>query len=121
MVKVLYDNELYATLNSIMTPFAVIETGGKQYVVSAGQTIKVEKLPHEAGKKFVFDKVLLFVDEDNNIGIGKPYYDAKVNAELVSQSRLPKVITRKYHSKTRYRNTKGHRQHISVVKILDIK
>lgn len=103
-----------------MTKFAVIETGGKQYVVASGNVIKVEKLPHEAGEKFAFDKVLLVADEDR-VELGKPYYDAKVNAELIAQDRLKTVITRKYHNKTRYRNVKGHRQHVSVVKILDIK
>ncbi len=103
-----------------MTKFAVIETGGKQHVVSAGQTIKIERLEHEAGAKFAFDKVLLVADGDT-VELGKPYYDAKVNAELVAHDRLSTVITRKYHNKTRYRNTKGHRQHISVAKILDIK
>ena len=99
---------------------AVIKTGGKQYVVAPGNVIKVEKLPHNAGDKFAFDKVLLIADGDN-VSLGKPYYDAKVSAELIAQDRLKKVITRKYHNKTRYRNTKGHRQHISVVRILDIK
>lgn len=103
-----------------MTKFAVIETGGKQYVVAPGNTIKIEKLPHEAGKKFAFDKVLLVADGDD-VNIGKPYYDAKVSAELIAQDRLDKVITRKYHNKTRYRHVRGHRQHVSVVKIIDIK
>ena len=103
-----------------MSKIAVIETGGKQYVVAPGDVIKVEKLTQRAGDKFVFDKVMLVADGDT-IGLGKPYYDAKVSAELIAQDRLDKVITRKYHNKTRYRNTKGHRQHVSVVRILDIK
>ncbi len=99
--------------------FAVIETGGKQYLVSAGQKIFVEKLPNKAGDNFEFDKVLMVADGDT-VGLGKPYYDAKVKAELVEQKRLPKVITRKYHSKTRFRKKTGHRQPVSVVKILGI-
>lgn len=102
-----------------MSKIAVIETGGKQYVVAPGTVLKVEKLTQKAGDKFAFDKVLL-VAEGDDISLGKPYYDAKVQAELVAQDRLDKVITRKYHNKTRYRNTKGHRQHISVVRILNI-
>ncbi len=103
-----------------MSKIAVIETGGKQYVVAPGNTIKVEKLPQTAGDKFIFDKILLVADGDKVV-LGKPYYDAKVSAELVAQERLKKVITRKYHNKTRYRKTTGHRQHISIVKILEIK
>jgi large subunit ribosomal protein L21 len=103
-----------------MSKIAVIETGGKQYVVAPGNVIKVEKLPHKAGDKFAFDKIL-FVADGDNVSLGKPYYDAKVDAQLVAQDRLDKVITRKYHNKTRYRNKRGHRQHVSVVRILDIK
>lgn len=99
---------------------AVIETGGKQYVVSADKKISVEKLPYEAGVAFTFDKVLL-VSDGESVSLGKPYYDAKVSAELVEQVRAPKVITRKYHNKTRFRKKHGHRQHLSVVKILEIK
>jgi len=106
---------------------AIIETGGKQYIVSSGKKITVEKLPYEAGKRFEFDKVLMVADSDGTdgsggeLGIGKPYYNAKVFAELISQIRQPKVIIRKYHSKTRYRKKKGHRQQVSVVEILEIK
>src|SRR3989344_8036506 len=99
---------------------AVIETGGKQYVVAPGNVIKIEKVPHRAGDNFDFDKVLLGADGDK-VELGKPYYDAKVSAQLIAQDRLDKVITRKYHNKTRYRNVRGHRQHVSVVRILDIK
>jgi large subunit ribosomal protein L21 len=102
-----------------MSKIAVIETGGKQYVVAPGKVLKVEKLAQKAGDTFAFDKILLVADGDN-LSLGKPYYDAKVSATLVAQDRLDKVITRKYHNKTRYRNTKGHRQNISVVRILDI-
>lgn len=82
---------------------AVIETGGKQYLVSEGQKIQVEQNP-------TFDKVLLLVDE-NKVEIGRPYLaDRKVSAEIFGEKRLPKVTTFKYHSKTRYRKKKGHRQ-----------
>ena len=99
---------------------AVIETGGKQYLVTAGQKIQVEKLPQEKGGKFDFDKVLM-ISEGENIEIGKPYLDGKkISAELMDQKRLPKVITFKYHSKTRFRKKTGHRQPVSVVKILAV-
>ena len=89
---------------------AVIETGGKQYLVSEGQKIQVEKNP-------VFDKVLLLVDGDK-VEIGKPYLNKKVAAELLGEKRLDKVTAFKYHSKTRYRKKKGHRQSVALAKIL---
>jgi large subunit ribosomal protein L21 len=99
---------------------AVIETGGKQYLVSEGQKIQIEKLEDEQGSKLSFDKVLLAVDGDK-IEIGKPYLAGKkVGAELLNQARLPKVITYKYHSKNRYRNKKGHRQPVTFVKISSV-
>lgn len=99
---------------------AVIETGGKQYLVSEGQKIQVEKLPQKAGEKFNFDKVLL-LSEDDKIEIGKPYLAGKkISAELLEEKRLPKITIFKYHSKTRYRRKKGHRQQVSMVKILKI-
>src|SRR3990167_11247672 len=93
---------------------AVIETGGKQYLVAEGQKIQAEKLDGEAGDKLSFNKVLLLADGDK-VEIGKPYLTGKkVSAELTEQKRLPKVITYKYHSKNRYRNKKGHRQSVTM-------
>jgi len=100
--------------------FGVIETGGKQYKVSAGQKLKVEKLEVEAGMPVVFDKVLLLVDGEK-IEVGKPYLDGKkVEAKVLRQARAKKVIVFKYHSKTRYRKKKGHRQHFTEVEITKI-
>lgn len=106
---------------------AVIETGGKQYIVSPGQKIQVEKLDVGSGPprrararlgKFDFDKVLL-ISENGKTEIGKPYLEGKkISAEIVEQKRLPKVTVFKYHSKTRYKKTKGHRQSVSVVKVV---
>ena len=94
--------------------FAVIETGGKQYLVSEGQKIQIEKLTQKAGDKFDFDKVLLVAD-DNKIEVGKPYLAGKkVSAEILGEKRLPKVTVFKYHSKTRFRKKKGHRQSVSL-------
>ncbi|OGY58907.1 MAG: 50S ribosomal protein L21 [Candidatus Colwellbacteria bacterium RIFCSPHIGHO2_12_FULL_43_12] len=100
--------------------FAVIETGGKQYKVSAGDKIKVEKLEAEPGASFVFDKVLLVGDE-NNIKLGRPYLSgAKVEAKIIKNARDRKKIVFKYHSKTRYRKKKGHRQHFTEAEITKI-
>ena len=99
---------------------AVIETGGKQYLVSEGQKIQIEKLEGSAGGKLSFDKVLMLADGDK-VEVGRPYLSGKkISAELLEQKRLPKVITYKYHSKTRYRNKKGHRQPVTIVRISSI-
>ena len=101
--------------------FAVIETGGKQYKVSAGQKVKIEKLDAEAGGNFVFDKVLLTVDGED-VKIGAPYVEgAKVEAKVLKQGRDKKKIVFRYHSKTRYRKKKGHRQHFTEVEITEIR
>jgi large subunit ribosomal protein L21 len=100
--------------------FAVIEAGGKQYKVASGDKIKVEKLSAEGGGNFIFDKVLLTADE-KEIKIGTPYIEgAKVEAKTLRQERDKKKIVFRYHSKTRYRKKKGHRQWFTEVQILNI-
>lgn len=97
--------------------FAVIQTGGKQYKVSPDEKIKIEKIEGEKDANFVFNKVLLVAD-DEKVKIGAPYVDgAKVEATVLRQARDRKKIVFKYHSKTRYRKKKGHRQHFTEVKI----
>lgn len=97
--------------------FAIIETGGKQYRVSVGQKVKVEKLNAEEGANFTFDKVLL-VSDDKDIKIGTPEVKgAKVEAKVLEQGRNKKVIVFRYHSKTRYRKKKGHRQPFTKLQI----
>lgn len=100
--------------------FAIIETGGKQYKVAPGQKIKIEKVEAAAGENFIFDKVLLTADGEK-VNIGTPYVaGAKVEGKILKQGRAKKVIVFKYHSKTRYRKKKGHRQHFSEVEITKI-
>ncbi|MEK7568255.1 MAG: 50S ribosomal protein L21 [Patescibacteria group bacterium] len=97
--------------------FAVIQTGGKQYKVSPEQKIKIEKVEGDKNAAFVFDKVLLVVDADK-IKIGAPYIEgAKAEGIILKQARDRKKIVFRYHSKTRYRKKKGHRQHFTEVKI----
>ena len=100
--------------------FAVIETGGKQYLVKPKDKIEVEKLELEAGAEVNFDKVLL-VAEGNDAKVGKPYVTgAKVAGKVLKQARAKKVIILKYHNKTRYRRKKGHRQMYTQVEILKV-
>ncbi|MEK7479461.1 MAG: 50S ribosomal protein L21 [Patescibacteria group bacterium] len=100
--------------------FAIIETGGKQYKVEVGKAIQVEKLPGEAGGALKFDKVLLLADE-KGVRIGTPYIaGAMVEASILAQGREKKKIVFRYHSKTRYRKKKGHRQHVTKAEITKI-
>ena len=85
--------------------------------MSPGQKIKIEKLSAKEGDNFIFDKVLLSVDGEN-VKIGAPYVEgAKVEGKILKQGRDKKKIVFKYHSKTRYRKKKGHRQHFTEVLI----
>ena len=98
--------------------FAIIQTGGKQYKVSPGQKLKIEKLSAKEGENFIFDKVLLIADGEN-IKIGAPYIEgAKIESKILKQGRAKKKIVFKYHSKTRFRKKKGHRQSFTEVEIL---
>ena len=100
--------------------FAVIKTGGKQYKVSTNDTIRIEKLDDEAGKKFEFKEVLLTTDNVTT-EIGSPMVDgAYVEAELLKQTRNDKVIIFKKRRRQNSRRKRGHRQHVSIVKILKI-
>ena len=100
--------------------FAVIKTGGKQYKVSANDTIRIEKLDDKAGKKFEFKEVLLTTD-NTTTEIGSPMIDgAYVEAELLKQARNDKVIIFKKRRRQNSRRKLGHRQHVSIVKILKI-
>jgi len=103
-----------------MTQFAVIKTGGKQYLVSPGQKLKVEKLDVQEGKNIVFGEVLLVGDE-KKAEIGMPTVkDAKVEAKVLGQGRHKKIIVFKYHAKTRYRKKKGHRQPFTEIEVTKI-
>lgn len=102
--------------------FAVIETGGKQYLVQAGVILKVEKLEVEAGTEVIFDKVLLTADDNGeNVKIGKPYLsDVTVKALVEEQGRHDKIRVVKYKRKVRYKRTIGHRQAFTKVKIAKV-
>jgi large subunit ribosomal protein L21 len=100
--------------------FAVIKTGGKQYKVSANDTIRIEKLDNEAGKIFEFKEVLLTADNEIT-EVGSPSVDgAYVEAELLKQTRNDKIIIFKKRRRQNSRRRRGHRQHVSIVKILKI-
>lgn len=97
--------------------FAVIETGGKQYVVSPGSILDLEKIDLESSSSVRFDKVLL-ISKDNNIEIGQPYLEgATILGTILEQKRDKKVLVFKFKKKTGYKKTQGHRQYLTTVKI----
>tara|TARA_B100001971_G_C18132456_1_gene505627 strand:+ start:743 stop:1057 length:315 start_codon:yes stop_codon:yes gene_type:complete len=99
---------------------AIIQTGGKQYIVSPGQQIKIEKLEQEKDQEVVFDRVLL-VEKDNNVEVGSPLVDgATVKAKVIEQGKEDKKIVFKFKSKKRESKKKGHRQPFTAVEITDI-
>jgi large subunit ribosomal protein L21 len=101
--------------------YAVLETGARQYRVSAGDTLKVERLDVPAGQPFTFDKVLL-VNADGKIKVGTPVVaQATVVADVVEHIRGPKLVTYKMKRRKGYRKKIGHRQELTVVKIKEIK
>jgi len=102
-------------------PFAVIATGGKQYKVSAGDTIRIEVVEgFEEGKKITFDDVLL-TDDGSKTAVGAPLLSgAKVEGEVLSLGRAKKILVVKYKAKSRYHKKNGHRQPFAEVKISKI-
>lgn len=101
--------------------YAVLETGSKQYRVSAGDTLKVERLPAEAGSAVTFDRVLL-INNDGQISVGAPTVaNASVVADVVEHIRGEKKLTFKMKRRKGYHKSIGHRQELTVVKVKEIK
>lgn len=99
--------------------YAVIETGGKQYTVKVGETVKVEKLNAAEGEKVTFDKVLFIGGDD--VKVGSPYVEgSKVEGEVTKQAKDRKIVVYKYKAKKNERTRKGHRQPYTIVKIENI-
>ncbi len=99
---------------------AVIKTGGKQYLVTPGQRIKIEKLNKEEGSEVIFDEVLL-LEKNKKTEIGTPLIkDAKVIGKVLKQGKGKKIIAFKYKAKEHYKVKKGHRQLFTEVEITKI-
>ena len=95
--------------------YAIIATGGKQYKVSEGDVIKVEKLNAEAGNTVTFDQVIAV--SDNGLKVGEAVANVTVSATVLDQGKASKVIVYKYKRKTGYHKKNGHRQAYTQVKI----
>ena len=100
--------------------YAIIQTGGKQYRVSEGDVISIEKLNAAEGEEVVFDQVLTVV-ADGDVKIGKPVLEgAKVTAKVVEHGKGKKILVFKYKAKSNYRKRQGHRQPYTKVEISKI-
>ncbi|HLD20778.1 MAG TPA: 50S ribosomal protein L21 [Patescibacteria group bacterium] len=101
-----------------MATLAVIQTGGKQYLVREGQELKIEKLDLDVGASISFDVLLMSDEEGTTTQVGTPTLSgAKVSATVLEQDRTKKVSVIKYKSKSRYRRNVGHRQPYTKIKI----
>lgn len=96
---------------------AVIISGGKQYLVSSGKKLKLEKIDGKEGDKIQFDTLLLFDEKGENIQIGKPTLSSNVEGKIIRHFRGDKVSIVKYKRKVRYRRNRGHRQNYTEVEM----
>ncbi len=97
--------------------YAVVHTGGKQYKVEKGETLRIEKIPGEVGSAVTFDKVLMVADGED-IKVGQPVLEnARVSASIIEQDKAKKVLVFKYKRRKRYRRTQGHRQPYTAIRI----
>jgi len=100
---------------------AVIKTGGKQYKVKVGESIKIEKLDFEIGKKVKFDTLMIATADGEEVNLGKPSLGDLVEGKITEQGKDRKVNVVKYKNKTRYLRNIGHRQAFTKVEISGIK
>ena len=97
--------------------YAVVNTGGKQYKVQKGETLRIEKIPGEVGSSVTFDKVLMLADGEN-IRVGQPVLEnVAVQAQIVEQDKAKKILIFKYKRRKRYRRKNGHRQPFTAIRI----
>jgi large subunit ribosomal protein L21 len=100
--------------------YAVIRTGGKQYRVSEGEILRVEKLPGDVGSSITFGEILLVGGD--TVNVGKPLVSgAEVTAQIIAQDRAKKIIVFKMRRRKNYRRKNGHRQWYTELKITGIK
>lgn len=101
--------------------YAIVKAGGKQYKVSPGDIVKVDKIEGEAGKDLVFEDILMVVDDNDRIEVGRPILtDVKVSGEITKQTKGEKIIVFKSKKRKGYRKKTGHRQLLTEVKIKEI-
>jgi len=100
--------------------YAIIKTGGKQYQAIEGKTIGIEKLDVPAGSEVIFDEVLLRKENAEKIEIGQPFVSTAVKAVVVKHMKGPKITVFKFKRRKSYKVKHGHRQWITVVRVVSI-
>ncbi|HEY1865634.1 MAG TPA: 50S ribosomal protein L21 [Candidatus Acidoferrales bacterium] len=100
--------------------YAVIRSGGKQYRVAPGETVKVERLPGKVGGKITFGDVLAVSTDEPKLVTGKDAAGAKVTGKIVSQDRHAKVVVLKFKTGGQYKIQRGHRQNYTAVQVSEI-
>jgi len=103
-----------------MSKIAVVKTGGKQYKVKEGQTLKVEKLDAKEGKALKMETLMTASTDGKELDLGKPSLGKKVEAKVIEQGKDAKVKVIKFKNKTRYLRNKGHRQLFTKLEITKI-
>lgn len=101
--------------------YAVIKTGGKQYRVAPGDTIRIEKVDGKVGEKVTFGSVLAVHDGDKKVVLGKDAAGAVVSGKIVMHGRGPKLTVLKFKKTNQYKIQRGHRQDYTAVEVSDIK
>jgi large subunit ribosomal protein L21 len=101
--------------------YAVIRSGGKQYRVAPGETVKVERLPGKVGGKVTFEDVLAVRTDENKLVAGAAAKEAQVIGKIIAQARHPKVRVMKFKKNRQYKIFTGHRQEYTAVEVGEIK
>lgn len=105
----------------IMQKYAIVQILGKQYKVSEGDKLSLDRVPHDEGKKFDITEVLA-VHDGKSLKIGTPIIEkAVVSFKVLTVEKSKKIRVAKFRAKSRYRNVRGHRQFINTVEVLSIK
>lgn len=100
--------------------FAVILSGGKQYLVRQGDKLKIEKVETAVGETHTFEKVLLASQDGSSVDIGQPFLSQKVKGKVLEQGKHDKIRVFKMKAKKNYRRTYGHRQPFTTVEITSL-
>ncbi len=100
--------------------YAIFKTGGKQYQAIEGKTIAIEKIEGEAGTALTFNEVLLRKTGAEQVEIGQPFLATPITATIVKQMRAPKIIVFKFKRRKKYRKKAGHRQSVTIIRIVTI-
>ncbi len=103
-----------------MVKFAVIKTGGKQYLVKEGDEIVVDRLENKEKEKIELETLMTFTEDGKNVEVGAPFLKEKTQAEVISHEKGEKIRVARFKAKVRYRKVKGFRPQLTTLKIIKI-